>query len=107
MNADSYCDFDYYKFNDLKISNAYGKIILTKNNDYKSNKKLSNLIIDKNNKVKLSNKKNGLMNAGIYFFKRKCFEQKDNNSHISLEDEIILPLIKDNKILVYKIKFFF
>ena len=95
MNADSYCDFDYYKFNDLKISNAYGKIILTKNNDYKTNKKLSNLIIDKNNKVKLSNKKNGLMNAGIYFFKRKCFEQKAiNNSHISLEDEIILPLIK-------------
>ena len=108
MNADSYCDFDYYKFKDLKISNAYGKIILTKNNDYKSNKKLSNLIIDKNNKVKLSNKKNGLMNAGIYFFKRKCFEQKViNNSHISLEDEIILPLIKDNKILGLQNKNFF
>ena len=108
MNADSYCDFDYNKFKDLKISNAYGKIILTKNNDYKSNKKLSNLIIDKNNKVKLSNKKNGLMNAGIYFFKRKCFEQKViNNSHISLEDEIILPLIKDNKILGLQNKNFF
>ena len=44
MNADSYCDFDYNKFKNLKISNAYGKIVLTKNNNYKSNKKLSNLI---------------------------------------------------------------
>ena len=95
------------KFNDLKISNAYGKIILTKNNDYKQ-QKLSNLIIDKNNKVKLTNKKNSLMNAGIYFFKRKCFEQKVmNNSHISLEDEIILPLIKNNKILGLQNKNFF
>ena len=51
--------------------------------------------------LKSTNKKNCLMNAGIYFFKRKCFEQKVmNNSLFSLEDEIILPLIKSNKIFV-------
>ena len=48
------------------------------------------------------------MNAGIYFFKRKCFEQKViNKSHISLEEEIILPLIKNNKLLGLRNKDFF
>jgi len=108
MNADSYCDFDFVKFQNLNVSNSLGKIVLTKNYNYHDNKKLSQLRISKNHKVQISNSKNNLMNAGIYFLKKKCFSQKIKNiKYFSLEDEILLPLIKKSHILGFKTKNFF
>ena len=71
VNGDSFCDV---KLNDfffkLKIKNT---IFLTKNYSYKNNKKLSNLYLNKKNNI-FFRKKGSLMNAGIYFFKKKNIE---------------------------------
>ena len=108
MNADSYCDFDFIKFQNLDINNSLGKIVLTKNHNYHDNKKLSQLCIGKDQKVQISNSKNNLMNAGIYFLKKKCFNQKIKNiNYFSLEDEILLPLIKKKHILGFRDRNFF
>jgi len=106
VNADSYCDFNFEKFKKIKLNNSYGKIILTKNKSYNSNKKLNNLNILKN-KVIDKNYNNNLMNAGIYFLKSKCFNINTKNEFLSLEDDIISPLINKKKILGFRSNNFF
>lgn len=106
VNADSYCDFDFEKFKKIKLNNSLGKIILTKNKSYNSNNKLNNLNILKN-KVIYENYNNNFMNAGIYFLKNKCFNLNTKNENLSIENDIILPLIKKKKILGFKSNKFF
>ncbi len=71
-------------------------IFLTKNENYKNNKKLSNLTLDNKKKVILSSKGN-YMNAGIYYF-NKSILKGIKYKKTSLEDEILLNLIKNKKI---------
>ena len=91
-NGDSICDVKINEFFfKLKLVNT---IFLTKNLSYKSNKKLSNLSINKKNKI-LFVKNSNMMNAGIYFFKKKILK-KINSKTFSIEEEIIPNLIKKN-----------
>lgn len=94
INGDSFCDF---KLNEFFYKNYHSnKIFLTNNKTYKSNSKLTNLSIDKDNKI-IFNKKSNLMNAGIYFFKKKFLKRIKKNS-FSLENELIPQLIKEKKL---------
>lgn len=100
VNADSFCDFNFIKFDNIELGSNLGKIVLTRNKNYKKNNKLNNLTINKN-KIIVETSRNKLMNAGIYFLKNKCFTQKINKNFISLETDIILPLIKKKSISGY------
>jgi D,D-heptose 1,7-bisphosphate phosphatase len=100
VNADSFCDFNFIEFEKIKLGTSLGKIVLTKCKNYTKNKKLNNLNINKN-KIIIEAKNNKLMNAGIYLLKKKCFMRKFNKNYISLETDIILPLIKNKKICGY------
>ena len=44
------------------------------------------------------------MNAGIYFFNRKIFQYIKDKKFISLEEDIIPKLIKNNKLEGFEIK---
>ena len=94
VNGDSYIDLKLH--NIFNKNNKRHKIFLTNNKTYKSNKMLSNLSIGSKKNVKCGNNGN-LMNAGVYFFKKKIFNLIKNNS-FSLEEEILPKLIKRNKI---------
>ena len=74
VNADSFCDFNFIKFEKIKLGSNLGKIVLTKNINYSKNGKLNNLTINKN-KIVVETNKNKLMNAGIYFLKKKNCKQ--------------------------------
>ena len=101
VNADSFCDFDFHDFNKIKLNKKKGKIILVKNTTYKENNKLSNLSLN-NQKIVVNSKDQKLMNAGIYFLTKKCFAKTKGKEILSLETEIILPLIDKKQILGYK-----
>ena len=88
VNADSFCDFNFAEFKKIRLRSSLGKIVLTKSKNYKKNKKLNNLTVNKN-KIIIETKKNKLMNAGIYFLKKKCFARKSSKNFISLENDII------------------
>ena len=105
INADSYCDFEFNKFQSINLRSNLGIILLVKNSNYKSNKKLSNLSVYK--KKIFFKKKSNYMNGGVYFLKKKCFQAKNFNEKISLEEQIIAPLIKKNQILGFKSNNFF
>ena len=94
INGDSFTDLE---LNDIFYKvNKKNKIYLTSNKIYKSNKQLSNLSLDSKKKVYL--KANGnLMNAGVYFLKKNFLNLVKKNS-FSLENEILIKLIKQNKI---------
>ena len=103
INGDSFCDTKINEFFfKSKINNT---IFLTNNKSYKSNNKLSNLIIDGKKKIDFS-KKSNLMNAGIYFFKKKILKLIHSKA-FSLEDEIIPNLIKKKKLQGIITKSFF
>ena len=113
LNADSITEFNFKNFQNLKLKNKLGKIVLTKNNNYKENLKLNNLYTDRKkiihtNKNTKKNKKNIFMNAGIYFLKRNCFNiKKLTYKKVSLENDIILPLINKKQILGFESHDFF
>lgn len=94
VNGDSFCEVKLNEF--FFKPNKANKIFLTNNNSYKSNSKLSNLSLDGHNKV-FFNKNGKLMNAGIYFFKKKILN-KIKKENFSLEDEIITNYVKKKKI---------
>jgi len=94
INGDSIFEVDLIRlFNSCK-DNSYGSIALTKNINQES-KKLNHLSI-KQNKIFLS-KKGSLMNGGVYFFKKKIFKFI-KNKFMSLENDILINLIKKKKI---------
>jgi D,D-heptose 1,7-bisphosphate phosphatase len=94
INADSILNTNIkkiFKLKSKKILNMY----LTKNSIYKSNRKLSSLVINKDN---IEIKKNSRwMNAGIYFFSRKIFNENISN-YKSIENDVIPYLIKKKKV---------
>ena len=100
INGDSYFDYnfeEFYKF----CKNKDAAMLLVENKNYKSNKKLSSIKINKTKHI-IYSKTNKIMNAGVYFFKKKIFQNKLTN--ISLENEIIPKLISNNKIYGIKLK---
>lgn len=107
LNGDSFFDIDLNFF--TKKSRQYlkkkmiGTIALVNNQNYKSNKKLSNLIISKKKIICFSNKKSGLMNAGIYYFKRN-FLDKIARQKISLEEKVLPRKIFNKQIIGFRFK---
>ena len=103
VNGDSFCDV---KLNEFffkpKLNHT---IFLTKNHSYRSNKKLSKLSINNQKKIYFS-KKGNMMNAGIYFFKKKILK-KINSKTFSIEDEIVSDLIRKNDLNGIYINSFF
>ena len=95
INGDTFLDVDIQKLIKSCSKNSYGSLTLIKNNSYKSNKKLTTMgLKGKNINFK---KKDGLMNGGVYYFKKKIFKYIKNKK-ISLEDEILPALIRRKKI---------
>ncbi len=95
INGDTFLDVDIQKLIKSCSKNSYGSLTLIKNNSYKSNKKLTTIgLKGKNINYK---KKGGLMNGGVYYFKKKIFKYIKNKK-ISLEDEILPGLIRNKKI---------
>ena len=95
INGDTFLDVDIQKLIKSCNKNSYGSLTLIKNNSYKSNKKLTTMgLKGKNINYK---KKGGLMNGGVYYFKKKIFKYIKNKK-ISLEDEILPNLIRNKKI---------
>tara|TARA_A100001015_G_scaffold319434_1_gene442289 strand:+ start:12262 stop:13449 length:1188 start_codon:yes stop_codon:yes gene_type:complete len=103
VNGDSFFNVRLNKF--FFKTKLVNTIFLTKNNTYKSNNKLSKLSINHQKKIYFS-KKGNMMNAGIYFFKKKILS-KINRKTFSLENDIIPNLIKNNDLNgIYKNDFF-
>ena len=95
INGDTFLDVDIRKLIKSCSKNSYGSLTLIKNNFYKSNKKLTTMgLKGKNINYK---QKGGLMNGGVYYFKKKILKYVKNKK-ISLEDEILPNLIKNKKI---------
>ena len=88
MNGDSFIDCNLEEF--FLKKNKYNSIFLTKNKNYLSNNILANLKINKKSFVYSNGK---LMNAGIYFLKKKIVKKIPKND-ISLEYNIISTLVK-------------
>lgn len=103
VNGDSFCDFNLNEF--FYKNYNFNQIFLTNNKIYKSNSKLTNLSIDKDDKV-IFNKNSNLMNAGVYFFKKKFLNIVKKNN-FSLENELIPQLIKEKKLEGIKTQEFF
>ena len=72
-------------------------VSITDSKDYKTNNKMNNLIITRSNIVQYSKFKSKLMNAGIYYFKKKIFDYLSNKK-ISLENDILKNLIFKKKV---------
>ena len=91
INGDSFINYDATKFIKKKLpKKIISKILLVKNINYKSNSKLTRLKINQN-KLVVNNGK--LMNAGIYFFKKKIFKYLKSEKK-SLENEVFPDLFK-------------
>ncbi len=95
LNGDSFPLFNIPKFLKLKKN----KILLVKNKTYKSNNQLNNLELNKQ-KVILK-KKSIYMNGGVYYLRRNLIN-KIPQKKISLENEIIFPLIEKNMLCGFK-----
>lgn len=99
INGDSFSDFNIDNFINQKIKKKqFGTILVTYNKYYKNNNKLSNLSLDKFSKLNINGGK--LMNAGVYYFKKQ-FLNIIKNKYLSLEDDILPDLIKNNKFQGY------
>lgn len=105
VNGDSYLNYNFNRFLNKDLKNSYGKIILIKNKNYKDNKKLVHLKVDKSGTVTFSNKSK-LMNAGIYYFKKKILKLIKNN-YYSLEDDLLPKLINKEYIKGFVTKGYF
>ena len=104
INGDSFINVDLNKLIKSCTKKSFGSITLVKNKSYKSNRKLNALNLKKN-KI-FYQKKTGLMNAGVYFFKKKFLNIIDKKNS-SLEKDILPDLIKSGKISGIKTENFF
>lgn len=97
LNGDSYVDLNLDKFASL-AKNKKNLINLTiiKNTSYESNKKLNSINIKKNKIILTKDSK--YMNSGVYFVKKEFLLKIDKQKKISLENNIIPELIKENKV---------
>jgi len=99
INGDSFSTLNIDNFINRPIKKKqFGTILVTHNKYYKNNNKLSNLSLDKFSKLNINGGK--LMNAGVYYFKKQ-FLNIIKNKCLSLEDDILPGLIKNNKFQGY------
>lgn len=94
INADSFFNYNFNIFT-KKIPNI-AKMILVKNKSYYQNNNLNSLKISKKKKVIIG--KSNYMNGGVYFFSKKIFNYIKKNKKSSLENDVLMPLIKKNLI---------
>ena len=104
LNGDTFLEVDLLKLVKSCKRNFYGSMTLVKNKSYKSNKKLVSLGLNRGNVV--LKKRNGFMNGGVYFFKKKILNFIQNKES-SLEHDLLPRLIKNNKVSGVLTKGFF
>ena len=106
LNGDSFFDIDFNLLPKLLDKKSIGSIAITENKSYKSNNKINNINLTKSNLLFFSKSKTRFMNGGVYFFKKKIFKYIINKK-ISLENDILPPLIENKKIkgFFFKTKF--
>ena len=104
INGDTFIDVDLNKLIKSCNKNSFGALTLIKNKSYKSNKKLTALNLK--GKKLFYQQKTGLMNAGVYFFKKKILKFI-KNKNLSLENDILPKLIENGKISGIKTNKFF
>jgi len=96
INADSFINFNIKTFLSDKLKfNTIGKLLLIKNTNYFSNKKLSNIKLNSIDHVISFN--GDLMNAGVYFFKKRILKIIKKKNY-SLEDDLLPELIHKRKV---------
>ena len=106
INGDTIADFNFYEMIKLKKQNS-AVISLTKSSISKHGNEIKNLTFNSKKIVKINySKQKNFKSAGVCLFNKShlnlCSKKK-----FSLEDEIIQPLLKKNKIYAYSKKFFF
>ncbi len=94
VNGDTIFNLNYNELINALDKNKLGVMSLVKNK-YQYSSKLKNLTLK--NRLILYNKKSTLMNAGVYFFRKKILSSIQNKK-ISLENDIMPNYIKKNKI---------
>jgi D-glycero-D-manno-heptose 1,7-bisphosphate phosphatase len=95
INGDSFIPLDLDKFiNQTLKKKQFGSILVTNNKNYKTNKKLSTFGLNRRSQLRINGGK--LMNAGVYYFKKK-FLNIIERKNFSLEDDILPVLIKNDK----------
>jgi D-glycero-D-manno-heptose 1,7-bisphosphate phosphatase len=105
INGDSFIPLDLDKFiNQTLKKKKIGSILVTNNKNYKTNKKLSTLSLNRRSELRINGGK--LMNAGVYYFKKK-FLNIIERKHFSLENDILPVLIKNDKLQSHFCKQYF
>ena len=94
INGDTFLDLKYSDIINLRSKKGFATIGLIKSNKKKI--KFNNLELNKKNKV-IKKEKSNLINAGIYYFKKKVFNFI-NNKPLSIEN-YLLPLLLTKKYL--------
>ena len=97
FNGDSFFDLELNLLPKILKKKNIAVVSITDSKDYKTNNKMNNLIITRSNIVQYSKFKSKLMNAGIYYFKKKIFDYLSNKK-ISLENDILKNLIFKKKV---------
>ena len=104
VNGDTIFDINLNSLINSTNKDSVATIALIKNNKNKINKKLNNLEIK--NGLLVEKKKTGIMNGGVYFFKKKIFKYI-KNKQMSLEEDLFPNLIKKDKVSGKLFKNFF
>ena len=106
--ADVFIDIDFIKMQDFHKKNNASVTLLTHPNGHPFD---SDLVVEENNVVKKFDSKNNdrssyyynnLVNAGVMIFSPEIFNFLEEIKKYSYEKDIILPLIKENKVYSYK-----
>ena len=106
INGDTIADFDFYEMIKLKKRNS-AVLALTKSSFSSEGNKIRNLTFDSKKLLKINHsKQKNFKSAGVYLFSKSNLNVTSKNK-FSLEDNIILPLIKKNKVHAYSKNFFF
>ena len=96
MNGDTFFDINLDQFTSHKIKKNEILMALTKNNYISPDARLFNLGLKKD--IVIFKKYSRLINAGIYLANKNFFKNI-KLSHFSLENEVILKLIKKKKVI--------
>ena len=106
INGDTIADFDFYEMIKLKKRNS-AVLASTKSSFSSEGNKIRNLTFDSKKLLKINHsKQKNFKSAGVYLFSKSNLNVTSKNK-FSLEDNIILPLIKKNKVHAYSKNFFF
>jgi D-glycero-alpha-D-manno-heptose 1-phosphate guanylyltransferase len=106
LNGDTFTEFDYPNFFDFHTkNNNFLSLICRKNIEIKTSFKFS---LDIDSKIFFSTN-DMMINAGVYLIKKNVISKflKLNKNFLSFENDILIPLIKDEQVYGYEQDSFF